>query len=81
MRKDDDSTAKLFWTGGSQAVRLPKQMRMPGTQALIRRRGSMLVLEPLADDDDWGDFWARLVPLERPIRRWRTRRAERRRPI
>lgn len=38
--------AKLFRTGGSQAVRLPKEYRFPGqTEVLIRREGSRVVLE------------------------------------
>jgi len=31
------STAKLFTTGRSQAVRLPKEFRFPGTEVFIRR--------------------------------------------
>lgn len=38
--------AKLFWTGRSQAVRLPKEFRLPGTQVRIRRQGSAVLLEP-----------------------------------
>jgi antitoxin VapB len=38
--------AKLFRTGGSQAVRLPKEYRFPGqTEVLIHREGSRVVLE------------------------------------
>lgn len=38
--------AKLFWTGRSQAVRLPKEFRMPGKNVRIRRQGSAVLLEP-----------------------------------
>lgn len=38
--------AKLFKTGGSQAVRLPRAYRFPGqTEVLIRREGRRVVLE------------------------------------
>jgi antitoxin VapB len=38
--------AKLFRTGGSQAVRLPKKYRFQGqTEVLIRREGTRVVLE------------------------------------
>lgn len=40
-------TAKLFRNGNSQAVRLPKEFRMPGEQVRIFRRGNQVVLEPL----------------------------------
>ena len=72
---------RLFWSGGSQAVRLPKEMRLPGSEVTIERRGKALLLSPKSDGDAWGDFWERLVPLEEPVKRWKTRRAEKRRPI
>jgi len=31
------ATAKLFTTGRSQALRLPKEFRFPGTEVFIRR--------------------------------------------
>jgi antitoxin VapB len=73
--------ARLFWSGGSQAVRLPKAMRLPGKQVLVRRRGKAVILEPLPEVDDWSGFWDRLVPLARPIRRGKTRPAEQRAPL
>ena len=41
------STAKIFMTGRSQAVRLPKEFRFEGEQVRIRREGNAVVLEPL----------------------------------
>lgn len=41
-------TAKLFTSGGSQAVRLPREFRMPGDQVRISREGSRVVLEVIA---------------------------------
>ena len=38
------STAKLFMTGRSQAVRLPKEFRVDGTEVDIFRRGDEVVL-------------------------------------
>jgi antitoxin VapB len=40
-------TAKLFKHGRSQAVRLPKEFRMPGTEVRVRRIGRGVLLEPL----------------------------------
>ncbi len=48
-------TAKIFWAGRSQAVRLPKDYRFRGTQVRIHRRGHAVVLEPIADDWTWLD--------------------------
>ena len=46
-------TAKLFWTGRSQAVRLPKEFRFEGEEVHIRRHGNTVILEPVASDWDW----------------------------
>ncbi len=48
-------TAKLFWTGRSQAVRLPKEFRFEGKEVHIRRQGDAVILEPVAKDHskDW----------------------------
>jgi antitoxin VapB len=72
--------ARVFWSGGSQAVRLPKSLRVEGDEVRIRRRGNAIVIEPLRDDG-WDDFWERLLPLREPIKRGRVRAAERREPI
>jgi antitoxin VapB len=49
------STAKLFWTGRSQAVRLPKEFRFEGNEVRIRRQGESVILEPVVRDysKDW----------------------------
>jgi antitoxin VapB len=49
------ATAKLFWSGRSQAVRLPKDFRFRGEEVRIRRHGSAVILEPLAEDWSWLD--------------------------
>lgn len=40
------ATAKIFTTGGSQAVRLPREFRFEGTEVLIRKDGDRVILEP-----------------------------------
>jgi antitoxin VapB len=54
-------TARLFWSGRSQAVRLPKSFRFSGDEVRIRRHGSAVILEPLADDWRWLDALVREV--------------------
>jgi antitoxin VapB len=51
-------TAKLFWSGRSQAVRLPKEFRLRGEEVRIRRHGNAVILEPLADGWGWLDALA-----------------------
>jgi antitoxin VapB len=48
-------TAKIFWSGRSQAVRLPKDYRFYGNEVRIRRQGNAVILEPIADDWAWLD--------------------------
>jgi len=40
-------TAKIFKHGRSQAVRLPKEFRLPGTEVRVRRVGRGVLLEPI----------------------------------
>jgi antitoxin VapB len=40
-------TGKIFMHGRSQAVRLPKEFRLPGTEVRVSRFGNKVVLEPL----------------------------------
>lgn len=44
------ATAKLFKTGRSQAVRLPKEFRFEGEEVRIRRVGHGVLLEPMKSD-------------------------------
>lgn len=48
-------TAKLFWSGRSQAVRLPKEFRFDGEEVRIRRHGQTVILEPVNRDWSWLD--------------------------
>ena len=48
-------TAKVFWSGRSQAVRLPKAFRFEGDEVRIRRHGETVILEPISLNWDWLD--------------------------
>jgi antitoxin VapB len=41
-------TASLFRNGRNQAVRIPVEFEMPGTEVTIRKDGDKLILEPKA---------------------------------
>jgi antitoxin VapB len=47
--------AKIFWSGRSQAVRLPKDFRFSGDEVRIRRHGNSVILEPIPTDWAWLD--------------------------
>lgn len=42
--------ARLFTHGRSQAVRLPKEFRLPGDRVRVRHMGDGVLLEPIASD-------------------------------
>jgi antitoxin VapB len=46
----ESARAKLFKHGRSQAVRLPKEFRLPGTEVRVRRVGRGVLLEPIEFD-------------------------------
>jgi antitoxin VapB len=46
----DVATAKLFQHGGSQAVRLPKEFRMPGKTVKLTRTPNGILIEPEEDN-------------------------------
>jgi Virulence-associated protein and related proteins len=48
-------TAKVFWSGRSQAVRLPKQFRVDAREVRISARGKGIFLEPVPDTWSWLD--------------------------
>ena len=58
-----DDTAALFMTGGSQAVRLPKEYRFEGSAVRIRREGPAVILEPLERASWPPGYWERLASL------------------
>ncbi|MEX2535879.1 MAG: AbrB/MazE/SpoVT family DNA-binding domain-containing protein [Trueperaceae bacterium] len=37
---------KLFRNGRNQAVRIPREFELPGEDAIIRREGNSLIIEP-----------------------------------
>lgn len=48
----EKATAKIFKHGRSQAVRLPKEFRLPGKEVRVRRLGNGILLEPMEFDVD-----------------------------
>ncbi len=43
----------VFISGGSQAVRIPKEFRIDAKRVEIERKGATLVLRPLPDENSW----------------------------
>lgn len=50
------ATAKVFTTGRSQAVRIPKEYRFSCDEVLIEREGERVILTPRLQS--WRDYFA-----------------------
>jgi antitoxin VapB len=67
------STAKVFTTGRSQAVRLPKAFRFTTSEVTIERQGDAVILRPkVQTKDEWWDEMEQILagfegmePIER----------------
>ena len=68
---------RLFRNGSNQAIRIPRDMELPGVEAVLRQEGRRLVIEPVAEtsllavlahlkplDDVLPDVDAGLLPLD-----------------
>jgi antitoxin VapB len=47
-------TVKIFKSGNSQAVRIPREYQIDGEEMAINKIGNTIILFPL--DDPWGPF-------------------------
>ena len=56
------NTARIFQSGRSQAVRLPKAYRFAGTEVAVKHFGNGVLLLPL--DDPWQTLEAGLAAFE-----------------
>jgi antitoxin VapB len=57
------TTAKIFMHGRSQAVRLPKEFRLPGKEVRVRRVGNGVLLEPIEKKFDVDAWLSRVTAL------------------
>jgi antitoxin VapB len=55
--KSEKKIAKLFMSGRSQAIRLPKEFRMEGEEVSIQKSGNTLIIIPKTFQDSWGDWY------------------------
>jgi antitoxin VapB len=54
---------KLFKNGRNQAVRIPREFELPGGEAIMRKEGSRLVIEP-APKKSLLEILATLEPID-----------------
>lgn len=55
---------RLFRNGANQAVRIPKEFELPGKEALLRREGNRLIIEPAPEQPQKGTVAALATALQ-----------------
>jgi antitoxin VapB len=43
----DERRVKVFRNGRNQAIRIPREFELPGKEAVLRKEGARLVIEPV----------------------------------
>ena len=55
---------KLFKNGRNQAVRIPREFELPGEDAIMRKEGDKLIIEPAPRLSSLLDYLKTLEPLD-----------------
>jgi antitoxin VapB len=55
---------RLFRNGRNQAVRIPREFELPGEDAIIRKEGNKLIIEPRANKRSLAKLLASWEPLK-----------------
>ena len=56
--------ARLFRNGRNQAVRIPRELELPGDEVIIHKDGDRLILEPVAKRSRLLAILARWKPID-----------------
>jgi antitoxin VapB len=57
---------KLFRNGRNQAVRIPREFELPGNDAILKKEGDRLILEPVKKKSSLADLLASWKPEDFP---------------
>lgn len=63
MEANQERHVRLFRNGRNQAIRIPKDMELPGDEAVLRRQGDQLIIEPISPSPLLGVL-SRLQPID-----------------
>ena len=58
---------RLFRNGRNQAVRIPRDFEMDGNEAIIRKDGNRLILEPVSNKNPLLELLKTLEPIQEEI--------------
>ena len=60
----EERHVSLFRNGRNQAIRIPREFELEGTEAIIRKEGQRLIIEPIPQRNKLLALLAGWVPLE-----------------
>ena len=60
---ESERHVRLFRNGRNQALRIPREFELPGDEAILRKEGGRLVIEPIARRRNLNELLATLQPL------------------
>lgn len=58
---------KLFRNGRNQSVRIPREFELPGTDAIMRKEGDRIVIEPAKRRTSLREYLATATPIDEPF--------------
>lgn len=61
---NDERHVSLFRNGRNQAVRIPREFELEGTEAIMRKEGERLIIEPIHKPNRLLALLMTLEPLE-----------------
>lgn len=64
---ESERHVRLFRNGRNQALRIPREFELPGDEAILRKEGGRLVIEPVARRRNLHELLATLQPLNEPF--------------
>lgn len=56
--------ARLFRNGSNQALRIPREFELPGSEVIIHKEGNRLIVEPVIKKRDLLGLLATLEPIK-----------------
>lgn len=64
---ESERHVRLFRNGRNQALRIPREFELPGDEAIVRKEGARLIVEPIVRRRDLRELLATLRPLKQPF--------------
>lgn len=64
---DQQRHVKLFRNGRNQAVRIPREFELPGTDAVMRKEGNRLIIEMPGKKKTLAELFAGFETIDEPF--------------